>query len=666
MRSGHDNTVQAPLREQLVVHAKWRSRATRAVHDMRAWLRSVGAGTPQTDARLRRALAAIEGDRLCIAIAGESQRGKTELMNALFFAELRQLLPIAATGSLCPLEICWQPSDGGACLKLLPIEYLGKPDSLAGMKQKPERWVRLPLHPQEPEQISAILAEVHRTKPLQLAQAAGLAGAAATGDQEGTVEIPCWRYAVLSFPHPLLKRGLVLLDLPGRAAMARDPALYTELLAAIDGMVMTIAAERGVEAGDLALWREHLRPAGVQAPVTLVALTRSGALGAVEEAPSGSTLERLRHRTATTLGIDRALVRAVCARAGLAAKIADKPARLRASGIDALESLLAEQVIAKRRQACRSGVEASIGALLRFAMSRLEARTAATEQRMAELEVLDAQSAGLVARSLELVRRDEALYVQGVEQVRGAQRLLRAHAEHARGLLCAAAFEHLAGRASARLAERWTTAGMRQTMRALFDELRGVVARVGTDSARLGREVQDIYAALRAELGLELDPPAPFSLTHYRHEMELLYAEAVRWIDSEELLLCPRGAAVARFERGLVQRARVLFDHLRDAVDGWLDAALAPPVRAVEARKARAEARLGRYQRVETSREHLHAERASLVRERAQLARQLTLLRNIRNAIDFEPGPQAPARRAPYLVTSDGAPVRRLDRATEA
>ena len=44
-------------------------------------------------------------------------------------------------------------------------------------------------------------------------------------------------------------------------------------------------------------------------------------------------------------------------------------------------------------------------------------------------------------------------------------------------------------------------------------------------------------------------------------------------------------------------------------------------------------------------------------RERVVLARQLTLLRNIRNSLDHEPSVEVGRRHAPYLVTSGGEPL---------
>jgi len=33
-------------------------------------------------------------------------------------------------------------------------------------------------------------------------------------ERDSPVPIPCWRHAVINFPHPLLKQGLVILDTP--------------------------------------------------------------------------------------------------------------------------------------------------------------------------------------------------------------------------------------------------------------------------------------------------------------------------------------------------------------------------------------------------------------------------------------------------------------------
>ena len=45
------------------------------------------------------------------------------------------------------------------------------------------------------------------------------------GGDDGMLEIPRWRHAIINFPHPLLQQGLVILDTPGLNAIGIEPDL---------------------------------------------------------------------------------------------------------------------------------------------------------------------------------------------------------------------------------------------------------------------------------------------------------------------------------------------------------------------------------------------------------------------------------------------------------
>jgi hypothetical protein len=391
--------------------------------------------------------------------------------------------------------------------------------------------------------------------------------------------------------------------------------------------------------------------------VTLVALTRTDLLAADEPRRTG-ILERLAQRSAGTLDLNRTSVLAVSARDGLAAKIADKPGRLHASGIDTLEAKLGEQLTAARRKACRALFEETVGDLLRGAVAHLADRTDDTEGRIRELHALEGRSAQLITRALERTRCDEEAYVHSVELLQRAQGTLRARSVRGLRRLDETAFEQLVTRARERLGASWSTLGLRTIMRALFDELRCLVAQTGTDAAAMARQIEATYALMEREVGLAIEPPRAFSASVYRVEMDLLHAEAMRFISSAEFLLTAQGIAMDRFERRLVQRAGVLFENLHADWEAWLRAALSPLILAVERRKANAERRLATYQRLKAAREDARAERATLLRERVALAKQLTLLRNIRNALEHEPSVTQEHATAPYLITSGGEAVR--------
>ena len=75
---------------------------------------------------------------------------------------------------------------------------------------------------------------------------------------EGAVDIPCWRHAVINFPHPLLQQGLVILDTPGLNAIGTEPELTLNLLPNAHAVLFILAADAGVTKTDLEVWNRHL------------------------------------------------------------------------------------------------------------------------------------------------------------------------------------------------------------------------------------------------------------------------------------------------------------------------------------------------------------------------------------------------------------------------
>jgi hypothetical protein len=65
---------------------------------------------------------------------------------------------------------------------------------------------------------------------------------AATVDEQGLIEISQWRHAIVNFPHPLLKQGLVILDTPGLNAIGTEPELTLNLIPTAHGVLYICAA----------------------------------------------------------------------------------------------------------------------------------------------------------------------------------------------------------------------------------------------------------------------------------------------------------------------------------------------------------------------------------------------------------------------------------------
>ena len=94
----------------------------------RRWLEQNQLADGHVDLRLADTLARLADDKLTIAFVAEFSRGKSELINALFFAGYgKRILPSSAgRTTMCPTELMYDPS-------LTPCMIRSAPSGVDGM-----------------------------------------------------------------------------------------------------------------------------------------------------------------------------------------------------------------------------------------------------------------------------------------------------------------------------------------------------------------------------------------------------------------------------------------------------------------------------------------------------------------------------------------------------
>ncbi len=219
----------------------------------------------------------LGSDRLVLAFVAEFSRGKSELINALFFADTGHRVLPATPGrtTMCPVELAWD-GEQPAQLSLLPIATRRGGQTLAALREQPDCWRHVPLVPDDAAAMAVALQQVVQTRrvPVDEARALGLWNDEHPEDNpprdaQDQVEVPAWRHALINYPHPLLKRGLVVLDTPGLNAVGTEPELTLALLPSAHAAVFLLAADTGVTRSDLAVWRDHLGDRGCERFVVL-------------------------------------------------------------------------------------------------------------------------------------------------------------------------------------------------------------------------------------------------------------------------------------------------------------------------------------------------------------------------------------------------------------
>ena len=90
--------------QDLQQYADWRARVAQALEQYRGWARAAELLDGAAEQRVARALARLRDARLSGAFVAEFSRGKSELINAIFFADYgRRIMPASAgRTTMCP------------------------------------------------------------------------------------------------------------------------------------------------------------------------------------------------------------------------------------------------------------------------------------------------------------------------------------------------------------------------------------------------------------------------------------------------------------------------------------------------------------------------------------------------------------------------------------
>ncbi|PJB04351.1 MAG: hypothetical protein CO126_05445, partial [Hydrogenophilales bacterium CG_4_9_14_3_um_filter_63_34] len=241
-----------------------RDRLVKVVTAYKDWLEKYAEVEPAQLLRLFDLTENLKKDRLMLAFVAEFSRGKTELINALFFSDFKQrLLPSdAGRTTMCPTEIFYD-ADSEPYIRLLPIETRFRDDSITTLKRLPVEWSTLKLEVADANAMTLAMRKLAETKVVFKVEARAL-GLWDDNDPNlcymvkdpDRVEIPAWRYAMINYPHPLLESGLAILDTPGLNAMGAEPELTISAIPNAHALLFLLATDTGVTQSDFEIWNK--------------------------------------------------------------------------------------------------------------------------------------------------------------------------------------------------------------------------------------------------------------------------------------------------------------------------------------------------------------------------------------------------------------------------
>ncbi len=402
----------------------WRLATAEALAGFRRWAVVNRVLDEQTSSRLSYLERRVLTEKLTIAFVAEFSRGKTELINAMCFADIGTRLLPSGMGrtTLCPTEILWDPSRPPS-IRLLSISTRESPKALREFIAELDTWKEVPLDPAHPESVAEACKAISESMLVAGAAAANL-GLAPEGTEPGQkVEIPRWRYAVINYPHPLLESGLSILDTPGHNTMGAEPELTVNRIPDAAAIIFMLGADTGVTRTDRELWGEHIEPIRGLDQNCYVVLNKIDGLrdGFKSEAQVLSEIDRQVKTSAEALHVPPQRVFALSARQGLTAKIQDDRDALIRSRLYRLEQALGRGMVHQRRLDHSRAIRAEMRAALAESRALIDSRLSFSREQLEELIAIQGRNQKLV----ETLARKSANERQRLEQARAVMIGLR-------------------------------------------------------------------------------------------------------------------------------------------------------------------------------------------------------------------------------------------------
>jgi len=581
----HGDSVGASFNEQFDQHGVWRRQFALRLKLLTEWLRDHDLLDAAVEERLRRLETQIRSDKVMVAFVAEFSRGKSELINAIFFAGYRRRIMPASAGrtTMCPTELGYD-AELPPCLRLLPIETRLQPQPLMEWRAVPEKWARFDLDVNDASQLSQAFEKVAEVRRVAVdeARALGFWHDEVPEDNpllgpDGLVEVPRWRHALINIAHPLLKQGLVILDTPGLNAIGAEPELTVNLIPQAQAVVFILAADAGVTKSDLAIWREHLIAEGDSSDSRVVVLNKIDTMWDALRTPYEvqSEIERQRATSARVLGLTEEQVIPVSAQKGLLAKINNDAALLQASQLPALERALSHGVMHHRRAILRAAVAASIGSLRTEAARAIQVRRRDLAEQMLELKGLRGKNTAVIRQMRSRIEQEQREFdVSGarVHAVRSVHlKLLR----EVLALLGTSALKDEMAELTAKLRQPGIKLGARKAYAQTFDRLRTTLRQAQASSAEIQSMLAGTFRQLNAEYGFSLQAPREPDLARFQRDLDLVERSHIQYLGMGNIFRLAQPEFADRLVRALATRLRVVYESALGELELWNKAAAA-------------------------------------------------------------------------------------------
>jgi hypothetical protein len=649
--------MTSQLEQEVANYQEWRVQMISGIESYKSWLDGNGYADIQQSLRIYDLIESLRNDRMTLAFLAEFSRGKTELINAMFFSDFKQRMLPSNVGrtTMCPTEILHDPTDE-PYIRLLPIETRKRQDTVSALKRQPVEWIKMRLDINSREEMTNAMKQLVEVKTVSLDEAKMLGlwdendptlSTVVVTDSD-QVEVPAWRHAVISYPHPLLKCGLVVLDTPGLNALGTEPELTLSMIPNAHAILFLLAIDTGVTKSDLDVWQKYVQTA---APRRIAVLNKIDLMW--DDLKTGEEIatdvERQIAATSSLLTLPRSHVIAVSAQKALLARVRGDEDLLAKSGIHELERLLATEIIPAKQEIMRAAVQREIGTMVAASRTAVANQLTATITELKELAVMAGKNRSMAQAMVARLEVDRKNYQTTVQTFRATYNTVTGQGATLLKQLENDAIEAVLNKDREFIEGAWTTAGLWKNMQLLFQHFTLVSSKILNFANQIKALVDMTYTHFHEQFGFAKLVPPSLNLEKYTLSMTGLQATAKQFCHDPVNVAKYKDFVVVKFYEGLVGEARQIFETTRVDAESWLNSALSPLNLQIKEHEKVLSKRLENFKKIRDNIGSVESRIKQIDAQRAVLERQRAVLARIQASLDGEalpPSTVADAREA--------------------
>ncbi|MHB8715698.1 MAG: dynamin family protein [Sulfuricaulis sp.] len=628
------------LEQHFEAYSEWRTALAAAVTELKTWLQQQELSDTQVDQRLEHVLSTLRDDKLYVAFVAEFSRGKSELINAIFFANFGQRILPSSAGrtTMCPTEVLFEPGSKPG-LRLLPIETRKSGTTISEFRGFPEEWQVLPLDVQSPDSMIQTLQHITEVKHVAREEAQTMGFHVAEDESQsgmrladnGQVEIPMWRHAIINIPHPLLEQGLVILDTPGLNALGAEPELTLNMLPSAHAVLFILAADAGVTKSDIDVWHDHI---GVRKDSPnkgrLVVLNKIDGLW--DELRDWNEvnheIDRQIRETAKHLAIPERNVFPVSAQKALLGKVRHDSKILERSRIAALEEALGDEIVPAKREIVRDNISGDMEDTIKAMRLIIEQRSKNVYEHMDELGSLSGKNMDVIEHMMKKVKADKEIFEKSLQRFQATRSIFSQQTNVLYSHLNLKNLDTQIAQTKKDMEISMTTAGLKTSMDHFFQHAQATMEEAAKQAQEIKSMMEGVYKKFQEEHGLSNLKPGGFSVTRYLREIKRLQDRHDQYMKGVSLVFTEQRALTRKFFESSVAKIRAIYKMANRDADNWLRTIMSPMESQVREHQVQLRRRLESIKRIHQASDTLEERVQELEQIRAGIREQELNLEN--------------------------------------